>query len=311
MSQYLDLTDSKVTGFGMITTGRYEGFTERILSEFERILNKLSDSDKVHTVIDFYTKLQKHLQDPAGHDISWINYKQDLISQLYRIYRELHYTGTTKDMLNAVIKDIEVGTDKDVSAGISTTKGMTAVQWKPIFQKHLESMAAHYRIYQTLNPDNAFRARPAYYISHDQRYLDKHPNNEEYTTPAIPWNNEEYTLELRYKLANTDREILYIRNDTNTLTLRQEEYSFVFYLNDSKIAELATNRVLKKDHIVISYTRNETILAANLDVTIAKLGNQLDNSILTIPDGIDINSVYQLTYYPVAANDTEIRFLLN
>ena len=68
---------------------------------------------------------------------------------------------------------------------------------------------------------------------------------------------------------------------------------------------------LKKDHIVISYTRNETILAANLDVTIAKLGNQLDNSILTIPDGIDINSVYQLTYYPVAANDTEIRFLLN
>lgn len=80
MSDYIDSADSKVTGFGMITTARYEGFTERILSEFERILDKLSDSDKVHTVTDFYTKLYKHLQDPAGHDISWINYKKILLA---------------------------------------------------------------------------------------------------------------------------------------------------------------------------------------------------------------------------------------
>ena len=310
MSDYIDSADSKVTGFGMITTARYEGFTERILSEFERILDKLSDSDKVNTVTDFYTKLYKHLQDPAGHDIGWINYKKDLISQLYRIYRELHYTGSSKEMIKSTIKGIEVGTDKDVSAGISNTKGMNVVQWKPIFDKHLESMAAHYRIYQTLNPDNAFRARPAYYLSLDQRYFDGNPANEQYTTPPIAWHNDEYTLEIRCKLLSTDKEILRIESGDNILTIKQEDYTFVSYLNGTKIAKLDTNEVLKKDHIVISYTRKETIFAANLDVTIANLP-ALDNAKLTITDSINPDGVYQLTYYPAAANDTEIRFLLN
>ena len=310
MSDYTNSADSKVTGFGVITTAGYEGFTERILSEFERILNKLSDSDKAHTVTDFYTKLYKHLQNPAGHDISWINYKKDLISQLYRIYRELHYTGSSKDMIKSTIKNIEIGTDKDVSAGISDTKGMNVVQWKPIFDKHLESMAAHYRIYQTLNPDNAFRARPAYYLSLDQRYFDGNPAKEQYHTPPIAWHNDEYTLEIRCKLLTTDKEILRIESGDNTLTIKQEDYTFIFYLNDTKIAKLDTNEILKKDHIVISYTRKETIFAANLDVTIVSL-SALDNAKLTITDGINPDGVYQLTYYPAAANDAEIRFLLN
>ena len=96
----------------------------------------------------------------------------------------------------------------------------------------------------------------------------------------------------------------------NILTIKQEDYTFVSYLNGTKIAKLDTNEVLKKDHIVISYTRKETIFAANLDVTIANLP-ALDNAKLTITDSINPDGVYQLTYYPAAANDTEIRFLLN
>lgn len=311
MSRYIESVDGKVTGFNMITTARYEGFSSRILSEFEIILNNLSNSDKVHTVIDYYTKLYNHIHDPAGHDINYMNYKKELISQLYRIYRELNYTGSTKDMVLGVVKDIEVGTDKDVAAGISDTKAMNVVQWKPIFDRHLESMSAHYRIYETLNPDNAFRARPTYHLSVTERYFDANPTDSEYATPSILWNNSAYTLEVRYRLSPTDRTIFSIKNTSNTLDVKQENYTLTFYLNGTKVAELATNAVLQKDHIVISFTKKEAIFAANLDVTIVNLADVLDDAHLVIPNGLTHTGVYQLTYYPVAANDDEIRFLLN
>ena len=49
------MTDnSKITGFDTLSTLRFEGFTERNMSELEQILLNLDKSESVQNIKDFY-----------------------------------------------------------------------------------------------------------------------------------------------------------------------------------------------------------------------------------------------------------------
>ena len=64
------MTDnSKITGFDTLSTLRFEGFTERNMSELEQILLNLDKSESVQNIKDFYINLYNHIHDTKGHDI--------------------------------------------------------------------------------------------------------------------------------------------------------------------------------------------------------------------------------------------------
>jgi hypothetical protein len=69
------MTDnSKITGFDTLSTLRFEGFTERNMSELEQILLNLDKSESIQNIKDFYINLYNHIHSTRGHDIDLSGY---------------------------------------------------------------------------------------------------------------------------------------------------------------------------------------------------------------------------------------------
>lgn len=307
----LDLSKSKVSGFSTVTTYRYEGFTEAMISELEQILQRLGDDPKTQNIIQFFTNLHKHLTSTAGEHIDITPLSDTLITQLYNAYRKAGFKGTRNQMLLDIDKHLEVADDTTFRAGISKTAAMTAVQWKDIYTRHLTDPSAHRKVYQTLNPTRSFNAPVTTHYSSIFGSIGCVVGDD--TIPIEKWNNRCGTLVLRYRLKNSDNQIAELAVGDNKITISETNNTLVFKVAD-KTYTFKTDPTLEKDRLILSYNQQQLTLATIMDIQKVTTFD-LNKPTLTIPNGIvdDLTdgTVYQLDYYPLNVDDEEIRFLLN
>lgn len=292
------MTDnSKITGFDTLSTLRFEGFTERNMSELEQILLNLDKSESVQNIKDFYINLYNHLHDTKGHDIDLSEYSPTFLHQLYEVYRRYGNTGSISEMLLQVEKNITVATNKDIDAGFNDTKAVTAKQFKSIFQKHLDNPRAHRTIYDKLVPKATFTGTPTLSCISS--------TNVHSVDVSDLWCTGYGTIVVKYTDKGTAYSVLSLQGNTN-IDISLEDHALFIQINDNDRQELNRYVDLTKDTLVISYKNNVLTLATTKEITEIVLDTEL--AINTINTGIQ---THRLVYYPQQATVDEIRFLLN
>jgi hypothetical protein len=303
------MTDnSKVTGFNTLSTLRFENFTERNLSEIERILLSLRESDDFQTIKNFYINLKTHLNDTAPHPFDITPYKGNIINQLYEIYRRYGGTATKEEMLLQIEKEIPIASSSDIIAGINDSKAVTAKQFKPVFESHTNNLQAHERLHNALMPTTVFTGVPTLYLS--TLFI---PTSNDIDITDI-WNTSAGTIVLRNNFRTPGSIFKLMNNRTTILEISIDSTNIVISINQA-VTTMPLAEGLVKDVIVISYSNKSIIIADCVNVVTIPYNQLLHASSFILPNGISNdttgNDLYELTYYPTAANADEIRFLLN
>ena len=291
------MTDnSKITGFDTLSTLRFEGFTERNMSELEQILLNLDKSESVQNIRDFYINLYNHIHDTRGHDIDLSGYSDAFLYQLYEVYRRYGNKDSISEMLLQVEKNVTIATNKDIDAGFNDTKAVTAKQFKSIFQKHLDNPKAHRTIYDKLVPKATFTGIPTLSYINLTNALN--------IDVSDSWCTIYGTIVVKYIDSGTDYSVLSLQGNTN-IDISLEDHALFINVGNTR-QELNRYVDLTKDTLVISYKNNVLTLATTKEITEIMLDTEL--SITTINTGIQ---THRLIYYPQQATVDEIRFLLN
>lgn len=291
------MTDnSKITGFDTLSTLRFEGFTERNMSELEQILLNLDKSESVQNIKDFYINLYNHIRDTKGHDIDLLEYSDTFLYQLYEVYRRYGNKDSISEMLLQVEKNVTIATNKDIDAGFNDTKAVTAKQFKSIFQKHLDNPRAHRTIYDKLVPKATFTGIPTLSYINLTNALNVDVSDLLCTIYG--------TIVVKYIDNGTDYSVLSLQGNTN-INISLENHALFINVGNNK-QKLNRYMDLTKDTLVVSYKNNVLTLATTKEITEIVLDTEL--SINTINTGIQ---THRLVYYPQQATVDEIRFLLN
>lgn len=291
------MTDnSKITGFDTLSTLRFEGFTERNMSELEQILLNLDKSESVQNIKDFYINLYNHIRDTKGHDIDLSEYSDTFLYQLYEVYRRYGNKDSISEMLLQVEKNITIATNKDIDAGFNDTKAVTAKQFKSIFQKHLDNPRAHRTIYNKLVPKATFTGIPTLSYINLTNALN--------IDVSDLWCTIYGTIVVKYIDNGTDYSVLSLQGNTN-INISLENHALFINVGNNK-QKLNRYTDLTKDTLVVSYKNNVLTLATTKEITEIVLDTEL--SINTINTSIQ---THRLVYYPQQATVDEIRFLLN
>lgn len=180
--------DALVSGWRGIYTVRYEGFNSRNIDEFKRILDALENSVKYLSVHELYNNTQAHISNPDAHQIT-LN-ANDVLNQIYDLYRDIGNTGTLDDLVSSIDKNIKVCNQDELSAGISTSKAVPATLWKPYWITHLNRLSSHMVIRETITPDNCVNMEPVFFFDADA------VNQLQYSLEDI-WNTEGTTIVFR------------------------------------------------------------------------------------------------------------------
>lgn len=291
------MTDnSKITGFDTLSTLRFEGFTERNMSELEQILLNLDKSESVQNIKDFYINLYNHIRDTRGHEIDLAEYSDTFLYQLYEVYRRYGNKDSISEMLLQVEKNVTIATNKDIDAGFNDTKAVTAKQFKSIFQKHLDNPRAHRTIYDKLVPKATFTGIPTLSYINLTNALN--------IDVSYLWCTIYGTIVVKYIDKGTDYSVLSLQGNTN-INISLENHALFINVGNNR-QELNRYMDLTKDTLVVSYKNNVLTLATTKEITEIVLDTEL--SINTINTGIQ---THRLVYYPQQATVDEIRFLLN
>lgn len=291
------MTDnSKITGFDTLSTLRFEGFTERNMSELEQILLNLDKSESIQNIKDFYINLYNHIHGTRGHDIDLSGYSDAFLYQLYEVYRRYGNKDSISEMLLQVEKNVTIATNKDIDAGFNDTKAVTAKQFKSIFQKHLDNPKAHRTIYDKLVPKATFTGIPTLSYINLTNALN--------IDVSDSWCTIYGTIVVKYIDSGTDYSVLSLQGNTN-IDISLEDHALFINVGNNR-QELNRYVDLTKDTLVISYKNNVLTLATTKEITEIMLDTAL--SITTINTGIH---AHRLIYYPQQATVDEIRFLLN
>ena len=309
------MTDnSKITGFDTLSTFRFEGFTERNMSELEQILHNLDKSDSVQNIKDFYTNLYNHVHSSGGHNIDLSEHEITFLGKLYEVYRRYGNSGSMSDMLHRIEKNITIATNRDIAAGFNDTKAVTAGQFKTVFSKHVDNATAHRRIYDALVPKATFTGTPTVALIGIDRdtLLD---NAHDF------WCTNYGTLVLKYRdpdghrniggiiVDETTYDLLTIQGNINitlSMTNRPEDAHKLFLQINDDIQEIPRYTTLAKDTLVMCYNGNNLCIGTTKEMTDIVLPDILNVS------GINVSPyVNRFVYYPQSATADEMRFLLN
>lgn len=183
---------ASIKGFHSIDAVRYEGFNDRILEEFERIIQGFYKLPLIETMKAFYTDLTAHLEHKNPHDLNIRIWASTLIDELYKAYLRSGHQGTVSDMMSAIVKLIEVGSEIDVKAGYSTEKAINVSGWRALFQMHQEDRYAHEEIFNRIQPGPFLLSTPC--IAFNTLFSENFDPfiNDGYTLDC--WNEHEGTL---------------------------------------------------------------------------------------------------------------------
>lgn len=304
------MTDnSRMSGFNTLSTLRFENFTERNLSELERILISLRDSADYQNITNFYFKLSEHLTNTAAHQIDISQYSDIIIDKLYETYRRYGGTASRSEILLQIEKDIPVATNADIAAGINDSKAVTAKQFKNVFNRHVDNLNAHEKLRNAIMVEDVYPGYATLYLSS----LFRHDLNTVDVTDI--WNNSEGTLILRNKIREPG--LIFAMKQGNAVvmsfTVDAENNIVVTIGQETLTIPIATGLI--KDCIVVTYTLNEILVADATEVISIPRQHDLNITTLELPNGISDtltgNDLYNLVYYPLSATRSEVRFLLN
>lgn len=308
------MTDnSKITGFDTLSTFRFEGFTERNMSELEQILHNLDKSDSVQNIKDFYTNLYNHVHSSGGHNIDLSEHEITFLGKLYEVYRRYGNSGSMSDMLHRIEKNITIATNRDIAAGFNDTKAVTAGQFKTVFSKHVDNATAHRRIYDALVPKATFTGTPTVALigidrdtlldnTHDFWYTNYGTLVLKYRDPDGHRNSGIIVDETTYDLLTIQGNI----NITLSMTNRPEDAHKLFLQINDDTQEIPRYTTLAKDTLVMCYNGNNLCIGTTKEMTDIVLPDILNVS------GIIVSPyVNRFVYYPQSATADEMRFLLN
>lgn len=327
--------NAKVSGFHSIDVIRYDGFTERMLSDLEVIITNFYNLPKVQAMIQFYDDLSNHLfNSPGAHDIDITPWSPELIQQLYRTYRSSGFVGTKQDMLSSIAKFIEIGSMEDYIAGFSDKKAVNVLGWQYLFKKHSADKHAHKSIFEIIQPNAVLNREPGFYFSHlfgDQFQIFQTDGG--YTITS--WNQNSGTLYFDFLYDFTEN------SDTEAVTETLFTLAFVGFnlvvtysydaVNKAKLhfsihkttlvtPEIQDLYILKLpfdtkgyDRVVWSYDKN-TIQIRDL-LSSVSIPNPIKSSPFSLNLGIPLDNkgtaLREISYYRIQSTEDEQLFFLN
>ncbi len=326
--------NAKISGFHTIATRKPINFNEINTSELERILNSFILSPEFITIKKFFENLDYHLTDTAPFHINMQNYKNDLVEQLFQIYIQAGYSGEYKDMLNSIVKDIDVASNEIARIGVSTTQAMTAQQFKNFFKKHVESIGSHYHLFQPFRIKANWNLMPLIHFTSDYKE-DYNPYIEDGYT-VTEWNPTSGTIIIDFKyITDLPKEILVfhfedpvirdniLTTESGVITFRTVPYEQVMYIADKVHNKSANTTAIPmtfdtrygSDRLIISYDLNQTFIRTLTNNVISEF-NLFHHNITSLEfkqelGGEGQSSINEFAYYNVAADETEAVFLLN
>ena len=155
-------TQATIKGFHSIDAIRYEEFNDRILEEFERIVQSFYEQPLVEAMRSFYKDLVAHLEHKNPHDLDIRLWSEVLINDLYKAYLRTGHSGTVTDMMSAIVKLIEVGSEIDVKAGYNTEKAINVNGWRALFEAHQKDRWAHEELFNRIQPGPFLLRTPSF-----------------------------------------------------------------------------------------------------------------------------------------------------
>lgn len=203
------MNQSSVSGFHSFESFRFVGFTESLLSDFERIVTEYYKSPVTVAMKQFYIDLNKHLfETKNAHSIELGEFSVTLVNQLFRSYRMAGFTGTKKDMLISILKVLEIGTEKEFLAGVSETKAVTLKNWTSFFKKHSSDKRAHKHIFDTIQPSAVFKKQIDFSFSN--LFVELYEIYKEHGFTISNWNKKRGTvfLDLNYDFEGSENTTL-------------------------------------------------------------------------------------------------------
>lgn len=304
-----------VSGFSDISTFRYEGFTERNITDFMNILLSIENDDKYQKMTQLFEKLRMHMQATNdAHTFDLKGMEDGVLGCLYKQYRKHGYKGTVKDMLNSVIKTIKVAEDHTVKAGVSLTEAESVISFSKMMKEHFDKDYAHRQINDTFNPTTCINNYPYLILDY---FSDTTKNS--YVIDNII-NRGAIYFELWYKKNRNQGNLFSVVFKQGTLVVKSNQTGIEVDLDNRQVVKLDYPSKLNINKYVLTISeegvklRDEISKAANSNTILSNASNIVFSSnVLPIggatrncSDGI--NKVYVYDYVPTEEEQT---YLLN
>lgn len=160
------MVEGIVNQWSGITTTRFVGFDEQLVSEFEKIIQGYYKLPQVEALIQFHADLRTHLgAGPDPHDLQMAPFKDVLISQLFRVYRDRGGIGTKDSMLLDLYQELTIGSMQDHINAVSPDKSAQAPGWRYLFNNHCSTLARHKHLKDTFTIVDSPTQSPTLYLT--------------------------------------------------------------------------------------------------------------------------------------------------
>lgn len=177
MSNYIKDNITDMDGFHSYDSVYFRGFNDSILRNFEELIrayNKANDLDKI---IKFLQDLDKHLyHSESAHKFVIEHISDEVILDLYNIYRDNDFQGNISDMLLCIYKEVDIGSVADCLAGWSISKAVPVPGWLAMFKRHNSKPEVHEYFTSKIVPDDSPNIPPNIFLStviHDSNLIKK------------------------------------------------------------------------------------------------------------------------------------------
>lgn len=263
------MAGEKVTGFQSITPNRHVGWNDKLISEFERIIRNFYKLPFVQALTKFHDDLYRHIHfSPDGHQIDISPWIDELLGNLYVIYRDWGYPGTRKDMLKAIYKELPIGTPTDIKEAYRSDLAITAQGWQEYFDKHKQSLTVHQNLHLELQPCDPPDTQPSLYFSNQfPQYVPNDP------IPFETWKDTEGAIvyDFHYDLLQGQEQsgrIFSLTSDSFEL------YASYFY-DGIKTLHLKHTLYTKEDEIILREVEVPWGSKAHVDVALTYRYNEI------------------------------------
>ena len=322
-------TNASLSGWTSASTMRFIGFSERVMSDLEIIIQNFYGLPKVQAMMKFHEDLRAHLyQTPDDHDLDISPWHDRLVKQLYKTYRLSNHVGSVKDMLFAIDKVIDIAKHVDVTAGYTTTRAVDLGGWRWLFDKHATERLSHYAQFDHLQPSEVLNLYPGFSFSHFIK-----ENFDEYKTSGYPidsWNDSNGTIlvDIHYDFSEVGTAV----QQYNILSLEFLSVSFLIRLIASagkfKCQGYVVNKATGAETLLfttklpvdpIGYTPlllvyTDKLLTIRDLLSNTTIGNPFSGSPYKLklfrPLGETGTSIREITYYREAATQAQQLFFL-
>ena len=318
--------DYPVMGFHTYEALTPVGFTPRVIQELEQLIIKFTHSSKVHLLLKFYQDLKDHIyRSPNAHQLNIEEWKEELLQQLYYLYRQAGFNGSQQEMLLNVIKNIEIATAEDLLRPVSKYKAVGTDFWRSLAEQHSNDPNAHPYLYKFFhNNYEVFNRQPVIYLDYtypeNLSYYENDFNLDDTWDPnggtflfGISYNSPSVITQTLYSIQFNNKvfRIDYAFDDSGYSKLmcfmRDEISDNLMY---DKILEYAQSGVTG---LVLAYNRASVMFLCEDDFDVVVTQFPVEKPLSTsihVPIAARGLAIRKFAYYTTQASAEEAKFLL-